>query len=630
MMALAPPPDWLEAASLWALRGSAIAVALALVLAAARRLGGRRWHPRWTYMLAWLAVIRLLWPVAPPSRWSVWNLADRPEPKPAALSEPAAPTGLTGLTGLTDLTDLTDLTEPAEPEPAAELNGLDAGQVWAWVWLAGGIVLLARLAGRQWVFGRRMRRAVRWDLPWPDLLDECRAAARVRRPVRLAVADGLASPVVCGLWRPRIIFPRDVADGLGRDDVRHVLLHELAHIRAGDLAAGGVVAVARALHWFNPAAHWLARQLMSSRESLRDGAALRCLPPTAENRAAYGRTLLRLAAPGTPDQPAAVLTAPLFTRTKEIQHRIAMIAQPSRLQRLRPWQAAVAAAALLGAGAAAFTSAQNPEPAPQPESAAPPAATPAPVDPLGELEHLVKALNENQQPDLAKRLESALDLLRRQPGDPAGAAAAAAAAESAKVVVKASDLDSLHQEMEILRRQVGELKEVLTSRAQPAAQATEVAGPGRHGDDQRDVKSHALVQHLVATEQKIAQLAAIGLGERHPDMVALRAGLEAVKAQTEKHLGSVAADVAVKKAATKRKEETADSLTHLMQHLAQLRSDLIDAQLEVSQADGTTNHEEFLKLKHREADIQKKIIHEEASLETLRLRLRMLGGMGDQ
>ena len=60
--------------------------------------------------------------------------------------------------------------------------------------------------------------------------------------------DGIASPFVAGVVRPRIYLPY----GLSEQEREYVLLHEKIHIRRGDPLFRLLAYFALALHWFNP------------------------------------------------------------------------------------------------------------------------------------------------------------------------------------------------------------------------------------------------------------------------------------------------------------------------------------------------------------------------------------------
>jgi hypothetical protein len=92
------------------------------------------------------------------------------------------------------------------------------------------------------------------------------------------------------------------------EELEHVVLHELAHVRRRDDWAALVEWVLVALMWVNPAAHWARRRLALSREMACDDwvvqqtatpvAYARCLTAVASLRSQKGRARLAAAATG--------------------------------------------------------------------------------------------------------------------------------------------------------------------------------------------------------------------------------------------------------------------------------------------------------------------------------------------
>jgi len=215
------------------------------------------------------------------------------------------------------------------------------GAFWLWLALllwASGVLLLSGRLLRSWL---RFRRGLRSARPleatvWGDLLDECRqrlrgpvsGGARLRpshRPLhrdsarpeprpagfrdprragngagpftvygnlRVFEVAWVHSPALCGWWRPRLLLPTGLAERLSGDELCHVLLHELAHLKRHDILGNWIATAAQVLHWFNPVV-WLAmRRLRAERELAADHAALTAL---GEGHArSYGETILRL------------------------------------------------------------------------------------------------------------------------------------------------------------------------------------------------------------------------------------------------------------------------------------------------------------------------------------------------
>jgi len=156
---------------------------------------------------------------------------------------------------------------------------------WFLAWLAG----LALFGGLTAFALVRQRRRLRGRVLDDPVL--ARAAARLgfRRRVAVIVTDGVASPAVAGLVRPRILMP-DVA--LSDEEREHVYLHELAHVQRGDLWVQALFGLVHLVFWFHPLV-WIAR---SRAHALRElGCDARVAAVLREETPRYRETLLRFA-----------------------------------------------------------------------------------------------------------------------------------------------------------------------------------------------------------------------------------------------------------------------------------------------------------------------------------------------
>jgi beta-lactamase regulating signal transducer with metallopeptidase domain len=143
----------------------------------------------------------------------------------------------------------------------------------------------------------------------------------------------------------RIVLPERVDEG--RIDA--ILLHEIAHIRGGDVAVNRLLAFVSALLWFHPVARLLVRSLRQALEERCDDFALR----RAETYA-YAETLVELAA--SLPSPAAALSM-ASRETRSLAARLRRIAERDRqvTSVRRCVVALVLVAAPLLAGAAQLT-----------------------------------------------------------------------------------------------------------------------------------------------------------------------------------------------------------------------------------------------------------------------------------
>ena len=97
---------------------------------------------------------------------------------------------------------------------------------------------------------------------------------------------------MCGLFRPVILLPRSLAEQLPPAQLRAVLLHELFHLRRGDVWVNCAQALLQIVYWWHPLL-WLANaRIRRVREEAVDDAVMLALKEDAET---YAPTLLEVA-----------------------------------------------------------------------------------------------------------------------------------------------------------------------------------------------------------------------------------------------------------------------------------------------------------------------------------------------
>jgi len=358
---------------------SAMLIALILIV---RAILGARLSPGWRFALWGLVLARLLSPVIPAGPFSLFRLTasmdtlwqpvrERPAPHPSPVAEPSS-RDQAGLSRPPVERALLSVRSPLSMAPAGERATESASLATApalWspariaglIWLAGVLLLSARTA----LAAARLRRRSRdWSLTDDPshlaLFDACRRTMGVRRPVRLrATADGLG-PAVTGLWRPCVLVPQAVLASASRADLEHILLHELAHVRRWDVAVHWLLTAVGIFHWFNPALWFASARMQADRELACDAAVLRRLG--RRRRAAYGNTVLTLAAGFASPQPRTTLVG-AFGTPRHLHERIAMIARYTPIGRGWGW---LAAGLLLALAVTGLTDAANPSPAADP------------------------------------------------------------------------------------------------------------------------------------------------------------------------------------------------------------------------------------------------------------------------
>lgn len=163
------------------------------------------------------------------------------------------------------------------------------------VWLLGVIGML----GTYWCGAHRLCRLRRYAAkPSREiqmLFQEYKQQIVPRHTVELRQSRLVSAPVSFGILPPVVVLPGEKTDSLSRSELRHIFLHELTHIRHGDVLTNYFLCGFQAVYWFNPFV-WLAmRQLRQDREAYCDWSVMNGFRGE-EERIGYGRTILRLAA----------------------------------------------------------------------------------------------------------------------------------------------------------------------------------------------------------------------------------------------------------------------------------------------------------------------------------------------
>ena len=154
------------------------------------------------------------------------------------------------------------------------------------------------------------------------------AAARLglKRIPTIVVHDEIAVPAAIGIRDPLLVLPATLVRSGSRQDIEHVLLHELAHVRRRDALKAALLVAIQILYWFHPLV-WIARARLTA---LREIACDREVARVADSRDEYRRTLIRLARPLAMPSSPLVAGARLFARRSDLLTRLELLARPIR------------------------------------------------------------------------------------------------------------------------------------------------------------------------------------------------------------------------------------------------------------------------------------------------------------
>lgn len=178
------------------------------------------------------------------------------------------------------------------------------------------------------------------------LYNDCLNEMKIKRNIPVYSTAFLKSPIIVGLFSPRIYLPIHLISDFNAADMRYMLLHELQHYRHKDALASYLMNLFGVLYWCNPCVWYALKEMRNEREVACDTSVLKLLDESDYED--YGNTLINFAEKVslTPFPFAAGISGSM----KQMQQRIANISsykKPSVFRKLKGFTAFVTIGVIL-------------------------------------------------------------------------------------------------------------------------------------------------------------------------------------------------------------------------------------------------------------------------------------------
>ena len=121
----------------------------------------------------------------------------------------------------------------------------------------------------------------------------CIAEMQIKQYIPVYSTAFMASPIMVGMFRPRIYIPIHLISDFRENDIRYMLLHELQHYKHKDAFVNCLMNIAAIVYWFNPVVWYALKEARTDREVACDTYVLQMLD--TDDYIDYGNTLLNFA-----------------------------------------------------------------------------------------------------------------------------------------------------------------------------------------------------------------------------------------------------------------------------------------------------------------------------------------------
>ncbi|MFT5327912.1 MAG: beta-lactamase regulating signal transducer with metallopeptidase domain, partial [Planctomycetaceae bacterium] len=158
-------------------------------------------------------------------------------------------------------------------------------------WIIGVVAMLVRLAAQIFAGHRLCRTQLTANTQTTLLVNKLARQLGVGKRICVLLTEEIQTPAIMGAFWPILLLPGSMMTGLSAEQLRVVLIHELAHVRRHDYLVNLGQMLIESLLFFNPAVWWISRQLRIEREACADAVAV----SQTDNRLGYATILATLA-----------------------------------------------------------------------------------------------------------------------------------------------------------------------------------------------------------------------------------------------------------------------------------------------------------------------------------------------
>ncbi len=334
--------------------------ALALVTWLILKLVGRRLHPALHGLFWMIVLVKFLLPVGPSWSYSL-SSGVRALSRSWAAIAPSSPARVAPDAGATDVLIVNEVNRTASSAASSTPSApprIPLAAIIAAVYCIGASIVLGLRLAAYLRFAQHCHKLPHADAATRAAVEAACQRLGVRRAPDVRVSEDSPAPFIFGFARPVLVLSRRHLQNA--EELEAVILHEIAHLRRGDLFVRYLQWSAGTLLFFWPVVAWVNRRIDLAREHACDEWALRHGRLTA---GAYARCLLdavhSASARRFTYRPAA-MAANVFT----VKRRIEMILEstPSRNRAAFGIPSLIAALAWSSFALSGFAAAGDPAP----------------------------------------------------------------------------------------------------------------------------------------------------------------------------------------------------------------------------------------------------------------------------
>lgn len=152
-----------------------------------------------------------------------------------------------------------------------------------------------------------------------NLFETCKKQLEINKKILLINQKQVKTPAIYGFYNIKILLNKEILK-FSDEEIKLIFLHELSHLKNGDLYLNCFLQVLQSIYWFNPCIIYLLKRLKEEIEIVNDISVIKTIKKEKINL--YCKTLIKVASNSNENFLNAL---GVVNNVKEIEGRIKMI-----------------------------------------------------------------------------------------------------------------------------------------------------------------------------------------------------------------------------------------------------------------------------------------------------------------
>ncbi|GLC31314.1 M56 family metallopeptidase [Clostridium omnivorum] len=317
---------------LWILRASCIASILIVCVAILRKMFKDKLAVEFNYLLWIIIFLRLVVPMFPQSKFSVFNYIERASEKPAVIYSDTQSYYETKNNERDTTINSLFIDKSKEPVVIDNSEGINKYLFLKYgfiLWILGISILAAVYLAMRIIFSiKLMLDKTNVKDSRIEILERGKKRVGYYKNIKLLESNIVKSPCIYGVFKPKILIPYNLAASLSDKDLENIFIHEISHMKRRDTLRIYLTQIILVVHWFNPLVWYAYKMFREDTELCCDNKALNKLDNGEVKN--YGITIIKLMSKFTSKSKIAATVGALGTK-HESKRRIKMISKYKRI-----------------------------------------------------------------------------------------------------------------------------------------------------------------------------------------------------------------------------------------------------------------------------------------------------------